>query len=447
MKSVLLAIALCVSCTHAMASPTLSFGSYGRVGLAASSGGGRAHSPAIVQFGPRLAAGNYLELDFGTQPIATPYGQSSMLTTLAFDEGLFHYDGQWNSNMALRRFQLTVTALGGTPFYAIVGSQWNRGDDVYLLNFWPLDNVNSSGISLGYDGSAWKSLLHIGLSRLIGNQQQQSIEVSAPQFGAQSVITLDRQRFLSTGSVTHYLPGKRLQQKVKLYAEYHHLPSGKETLGNNPEQTIRLTDDRGTLVGVQYGIWGFGDQSHVNLFARVATGLAAYDELAAAQSVNRDRRTVDAYEARLALSANLQSEDISIMLGGYGRVFNDGDVNTEDFDDRQELSVVLRPMLRLGAFTPALEGSMQISRTNGLNPRTGEQALGQVFQIAALPGFTFAQTPGAYSRPRINGVIAVSLLNSTALSYYAEADPRSAAGTVWFFGANAEWWFGRGGSY
>ena len=234
---------------------------------------------------------------------------------------------------------------------------------------------------------------------------------------------------------------------MKLYAEYHYLPSGEETLGNNPNQTIRLSNDQGSLVGMQYGLWGFGDQSHVNVFARFATGLAAYDELAAAQAINRDRRTVDAYEARLALSANFQSEDVSMMLGGYGRIFNDGDVNTEDFDDRQELSMVLRPMLRLGAFTPALEGSVQISRTNGLNPRTGEQALAQVFQIAALPGFTFAQTPGAYSRPRIHGVIAVSLLNPTALSYYAEADPRSRADTVWFFGASAEWWFGRGGRY
>ena len=202
MKSVLLAIALCVFSTHAVASPTLSFGSYGRVSLAAALDGGRAQSPTIVQFGPRLAAGDYLELDFGTQPIVTPYGKASMLTTLAFDQGLFHYDGQWNSNMALRRFQLAVTTLGGTPFYTIVGSQWNRGDDVYLLNFWPLDNINSSGISLGYDGSKWKSLFHIGLSRLIGNQQEQSIEVTAPRFGAETVITLDRQRFLSSGSVT-----------------------------------------------------------------------------------------------------------------------------------------------------------------------------------------------------------------------------------------------------
>lgn len=447
MNPVLLAIALCICSTHAMASPTLTFGSYGRVGLSASVNGGQAQSPSIVQFGPRLAAGNYLELDFGTSPVSTPYGKTLMLATLAFDEGLYHYDGQWSSNMALRRFQLTVNELAGSPFYIVIGSQWNRGDDVYLLNFWPLDNVNSTGLSLGYAGTAFQTQLHIGLSRLNDNHQQQSIEVAAPIFGAQTALTLDRQRFLSTGSVTRYLLGTQLQQKVKIYAEYHHLPSGEETLGNNPDQTIRLADDRGTLVGIQYGLWGFGDQSHINVFARFATGMAAYDELASAQAVNRDRRSVDAYESRLALSANLQSEYLSVMLGGYGRVFNDGDVNTEDFDDRQELSVVLRPMLRLGAFTPAVEGSLQVSRTNGLNPRTGDQSLAQVIQIAALPAITFAQNPDAYARPRINGVIAFSMLNPTALSYYAESDPRSTAGTVWFFGATAEWWFGRGGRY
>lgn len=447
MQRALIAILLCTMCTDATASPTLTFGSYGRVGIASAQDGGQARSPTIVQFGPRLAAGNYLELDFGTQPRNTPHGNVSMLTTLAFDEGLFHYDGQWSSNMSLRRFQLTVDALLNSKFYLVVGSQWNRGDDIYLLNFWPLDNVNSNGVTFGYAGDVFRSQVHMGLSRLGQNRQSQSIEVANPTFGAETVVTLDRQRFLSTVSSTGLFSKKTVLHKIKLYAEYHHLASGDQTLENNPDQTIRLSDDQGALVGVQYGLSGFWDQSHINVFARYARGLAAYDELAAAQAVNRDRRSVDAYESRLAFSANLQTELVSVMVGGYGRIFNDGDVNEEDFDDRQELSAAIRPMLRLGAFTPAVEASIQVSRTNGLNPRTGGQSIARIVQLAALPAFTFTQTPGAYSRPRVNGVIAYSMLNPAALSYYAEADPRSELDSVWFFGVTAEWWFGRGGSY
>ncbi len=447
MRRAIYAVLMCMLCAEAVASPTLTFGSYGRVGIASSQTGGQAHSPQIVQFGPRLAANNYLELDFGAQSMNSPYGDAAMLTTLAFDEGLFHYDGQWSSNVSLRRLQLTVTNLLNSRFYLVVGSQWNRGDDVYLFNFWPLDNVNSNGASLGYTGTQFNAQLHLGLSRLILNKQHQTIEVSGPTFGANTVVTLDRQRLLSTGSTTRYFSSEHAQHKVKVYAEYHHLASGKETLGNNPAQTIRLSDDRGALVGLQYGLSGFWDASHLNIFVRFAKGLAAYDELDSTQAVNRDRRTVDAYESRIALSANLQSKRLSVMVGGYGRVFNDGDVNESDFDDRQELAIAIRPMLRLGAFTPALEASIQVSRTNGLNPRTGIQSLARVIQLAALPAITLTQTPGAYSRPRINGVIAISMLNPTALSYYTEGDPRSEADTVWFFGLTAEWWFGRGGSY
>ena len=80
---------------------------------------------------------------------------------------------------------------------------------------------------------------------------------------------------------------------------------------------------------------GLGAGSHLNLFIRYAKGLAAFDELASASSVNRDRRAVDAQEGRIALSGNFQTEKLSLMVGGYARYFVDGDINTEDFDDRQ----------------------------------------------------------------------------------------------------------------
>ena len=51
------------------------------------------------------------------------------------------------------------------------------------------------------------------------------------------------------------------------------------------------------------------------------------------RSINRDRRAVDAQEGRVAFSANLQSEQLSLMLGGYARYFVDGDINVRTFMD------------------------------------------------------------------------------------------------------------------
>ena len=107
---------------------------------------------------------------------------------------------------------------------------------------------------------------------------------------------LTAKELISTLSATQFFSNGKLGQKVKMYGEFHRLPSGDEVLNNNPDQTLPLADDLGYLFGLQYGLWGFGDDSHLNVFARFAKGLAVYDELAPAQSVNTDRRTVDAYE-------------------------------------------------------------------------------------------------------------------------------------------------------
>ena len=150
-------ISILLLASHAPAAPKLSFGSYGRVGIASNERGGQAQSPQLNQFGPdwhwRLFGARFPE----PNPRSLRTEKTSILTTLAFDEGLFHYDGQWASNMALRRFQLTVTQLLETDLFVVVGSQWNRGDDVYLLNFWPLDNVNSTGLTLGYKTKSFEA--------------------------------------------------------------------------------------------------------------------------------------------------------------------------------------------------------------------------------------------------------------------------------------------------
>ena len=104
-------------------------------------------------------------------------------------------------------------------------------------------------------------------------------------------------------------------------------------------------------------------------------------------------------------------------------------------------------MLRLGGFTPAIETSIQLSRPNGLNPQSGKQDVAQVIQIAAIPAITLSDDAGAYSRPQLRAIIAYSMLNQAALDYYPTADPRHAMKDVWFVGAMAEWWFGRGGGY
>ena len=420
-------------------------GSYGRVGISSDENGARGGASQITPFGPRLIETSYLELDFQVSEAVSKLGNVSILSTLAFGDALFHDNGQWQAQMALRRFQLAIRGIYGTRWYAIVGSQWNRGDDIYLMNFWPLDDLNSNGGTVGFDGERWQLMIHSGVNRLADPSQNLRRPVAAPFFGAVDAQIVDRQRFVNALSLTRKF-GKR--QKVKLYSEFHYLPGRFVPIEERPEVSEFLSDDLGYMFGAQYGIWGFGDQGHLNVFVRAAKGLAAYDELEIARAVNADRRSVDARELRLALSANFETEYLSLMTGGYVRSFVDGDVNEQDFDDRNEGALSVRPMLRLGHFTPAVEASVQMSRPNGVDPRTNEQSIARVVQVGFIPAWSLtSDKPSAYSRPQLRAIAACSFLNEAALSRFAEADPRSQRPRVWYFGLGAEWWFGRGGGY
>jgi maltoporin len=425
------------------------FGSYGRVGLT-TDGEGSGEKPQIVAWAPRLNEGNYLELDFGYHGFKSKDARVWMMSTLALGDRFFHFDGNFDSAIAIRQAFLQADALFGTGWFTWVGSRMYRGDDIYLFDVWPMDDLNTMGAAVGWKDGRTEATLHLGLNRLDSTYQVQRVPVPANDTFAEDVTLLDRQRRLVSARLERRWGGGEgeLGLKVRLHLELHHLPSGERALPGTSIETETVRDDLGWLVGAQLGLWNFAEgQSHLNLWLRAAGGLAAYDELAAPGSLNTERRSVDAREYRVALSGNLESGRLGLAYGGYTRIFLDADADEEDFDDRVEVAMAVRPQLFYGAFTPAVEASIQMMRPNGLNPRTEEQAVARVVQLGLVPALTFSEQSGTYARPQIRFIYTVSLLNQPALDLYAAEDPRADADTVHFVGLRAEWWFGRGGGY
>ncbi len=425
------------------------FGSYGRVGVSSDLDGGRGRDSQIVPYGPRLTEGSYIELDFGYRAWKGPAGEVRALTTLALGDQLFHYDGDFDAITAIRQAFVEANRLLETGAFLWIGSRMYRGDDIYLLDFWPMDELNTVGVAGGWRDPRTDLELHLGLNRLEDDYQFQRTPVPAIDFGATDVESLDRQRAVLAFKAERRFGGGagELGLKLRLYGELHHLPAGERTLPGSIEQTEPLADDRGWMLGAQLGLWNFAKRGHFNLWLRYAAGLAAYDELAIPYGLNRDRRSVDASEIRVAAAGNSEHGVVALQYGGYVRFFTDADGHEEDFDDRQEAAFAVRPMLVFGAFTPMVEASFQMSRPNGLNPRTNRQETARVWQLGVMPALTFADDPGTYSRPQLRAVYAVSMLNDAALSLYAAEDPRAEAEVVHYLGASAEWWFGRGGGY
>src|SRR5438552_6653043 len=106
-------------------------------------------------------------------------------TTLGFLDDFFHFTGQFRSTMALRNLYAEATNVG-TPHLSLwIGSRLYRGDDIYLFDFWPLDNLNTLGGGVGLRFGPTDLKLHIGVSRLEDPYQLQIVRIARATSGTE----------------------------------------------------------------------------------------------------------------------------------------------------------------------------------------------------------------------------------------------------------------------
>ncbi|HEX5061206.1 MAG TPA: carbohydrate porin [Kofleriaceae bacterium] len=441
------------------------FGSYGRVLAGSDLRGGKPQKVSIVAHGPRIVEDSYLELEFsyGFERQAGSGGANSYIivrpiVTLAFAGTLFHDTGQFDAQPALRNMFLDGQV--GDHLTLWVGSRMYRGDDIYLFDYWPLDDINTVGGGLMYkrdimlrhdaDGAATADSVeiagHIGFNRLNNPFQFQEVEVANPVQGATTVEQLNRQRTVASASAAYVMmpTGAGIGAKLKVHGEFHSLPSG--TFKRMDGTLQALPSDTGFLIGAELGAFGFSDDSrfrrHLNLFTRYAKGLAAFDELAPPTSFGADLKTGRANEFTFGISGNWDTKFANMMVGVLSRRFVDADEDTVDSDDGWEYAVDARPLVRVPTTDFFVGGdiSYQSRFPRGLNNITLKAEDPAVFQIA--PMLTWSPMgPSSYDRPQIRLVYRAAYLNDAALDQYVPDDPRHSHKLVHFLGLQAEWWF------
>lgn len=419
------------------------FGSYGRVLVGTDLRGSSPEPVAVVSHGSRVVEPTYLELDLYYRLAAKHGIDITTVTTLAFGDRLFHDTGEFDAQLALRNFYLEAErdlVRGRLGVWA--GSRMYRGDDIYLLDYWPLDDVNTLGGGVWYQLDRFDAALHAGLNRLLDPFQFQQREVFSPEEGTETIDQLDRQRYIVTakGSYRFWGSASGPAAKVKLYGEGHAMPDGQRILED--ETVERLPSESGAALGAQLGLWGFmGETSHANLFVRYGRGLGAIDELDSPMDLAADR-SVGASEMVVGLSGNIEHAYGGALFGGYSRRFVDGDPNDEDTDDGWEYTLVTRPRAHLGqGLEAAVDVSWQVRFPRGISPTSLEAEDPAVFQVAPMAVYS-PLGPGAYARPQFRLVYAATHLNDAARdSLYPLEDPRRGRPWVHYLGLQAEWWF------
>ena len=333
---------------------------------------------------------------------------------------------------------------------AWVGSRMYRGDDIYLFDYWPLDDLNTVGGGVLYHrdlglGNSFEFAAHGGENRLDHPFQFQETEVADPVQGATTVVQLDRQRLIGSTSaayITHV--SSSIGLKAKVHGEIHELPSGTRKRDDGTFED--LPADSGVLVGAELGAFDLdnakhGYRTHLNLFARYAKGLAAFDELAPPTSFGADLKTNRASELTFGLSGAFDAAYGNVMLAALSRRFIDADTNTEDPDDGWEYALDARPLGRLARdWFAGADISYQARFPDGLNTTTLRAEDPSVFQIAPMVVYS-PMGPSAYDRPQLRAVFRAAHLNQGALDDYVPDDPRHAHDWVYFLGLEAEWWF------
>jgi hypothetical protein len=262
------------------------------------------------------------------------------------------------------------------------------------------------------------------------------------------VITqLNRERVVASATATYLMIDKpeAANIKLKLHGELHAIGNGTR---------LRLTDmtpenlpaDRGYLIGAEVGTFGYapaksGYRNHINLFARYARGLAAFDELAPPTTFGTDLRAKRASELSFGASGNWDHKLGNVMLGALSRRFVDADGNSTDFDDGWEYAVDVRPLANLGrGLFAGADVSYQARFPRGLNAITQRAEDPAVFQLAPMLVFS-PMGPSGYDRPQLRVVYRAAHFNAAARDLFVDQDERRNFTWTHFLGVQAEWWF------
>ena len=449
LKTILLYVFLFSILSYSYAD-NLQIGSYGRIGINSNLKGGRTKEIKVVSHSSRIEESPYQEIyfkyDFSSKTATKNNIRNELNFAIAFDDSIFHYNGNFKVKSAIRNFYLnSKNLIKGLNLW--VGSRMYRGDDIYLLDFWPLDNLNTLGAGLCYKIGNTLIKFHTGTNRLDQGNKKDSYQLlyyTVPlrdKIGTQKIIILNRQKYIADLSFSHKLK----DFKFKFYTELHRISKSDYKYEN---QNYTLPQDGGFLLGTQVTYLGFGKNNFIHLFFKYSSALAAYGELGIPYDLNRDNKTSGAKEILLGLSFNLEKNNFGIMAGSYIRSFKDADASEYDNDDISEGIVDIRFLYYISDFFHiSTELSYQRLSYKNLDSITLKQEIPQIFKFMLLPTIS-PNGRGNYTQPKISLVYGLSLYNNSAEKIIdplyldnEEISPETWENLSHYIGITAQWWF------
>ena len=421
--------------------PAFEVGSYGRFQLGSDLQGRPGHQTNVVAFGPRLIEPSYQQLDFYYRVLA-PTGElgtrARLVAALGLGEEAFHYTGRFEASLALRNLYVEVEDVLARDLSIWAGSRMYRGDDIFLLDCWPLDNLNTLGAGAQARLGGLEAAVHFGVNRLDNVYQLQILEAPIEEgIGARSDVSLERQRSILSLRLVHPVTD---HGRARLYFERHDLPPGEQV---NPEsgEIKALPRDAGWLLGAQATAWS-GDGLWASVWGKLGMGLGAYGELTAPFGLSLDRKAEGARFGLVAVSGAIERSRFALPVAALFASFRDASGLPNNARDYEELVLNARPVVYLtDTVHLALDASWQLRAPHAFSADGVTPARASVAQFGVMPMIAPAGT-GLWSRPALRLIYAVRLLSDDARRVlYPETDVRRERGVEHYLGAGVEWWF------
>jgi maltoporin len=426
------------------------FGSYGRVSAAGDLRGRPGRDADIVGRGSRFDESTYAELELRREDYWKETGASTrIVATLAVRHPIFHYDADFDATIALRNLYIEEIDLGvkGLSFWA--GSRMYRGDDIYVLDWWPLDNLNTIGGGAGYQfkfGTFIK--IHAGVNQpntaFFRQTSMRPPALGRP--GEAEVAILDRQQLITSAKLGHVFHIGQSGGGIKLigYGETHHVRGGSRELDGEYREYEGVPADAGYVAGGEVSMFTGKRSTHLNVWVRHAWDLAAYGEFARPTQLAPDLTTKGARELVVAVGGNYEIGFFGVMMGAYFRRFRNASPAL-DVDDLNEGIVLLRPQFWFGKIAgTAIEASYQAQQRAvlpSLDADASAPLFASLWRVGVMPFLTPAGR-GSYARPHIRAFYMVTIRDDGARSLYAQDDVFALRKVDHMLGLGAEWWFG-----
>jgi len=442
--SVVILLVLAAATAHAAETdskePDFSFGSYGRFQIGSDLNGRPGRSVNVVSFGPRLVEPSYQELDFYYR-VLRPHGdlgtRARLVVGLALGEEAFHYTGKFEATLALRNMYVETDDIFLKDLSLWAGSRSYRGDDIHLLDFWPLDNLNTLGGGAQFKWKGFEARAHFGVNRIDNDYQLQILSAPVEDgIGSRPDVTLERQRSIASFRLSYEILSFA---RARLYTERHDLPPGEQVDRSTGERRA-LPRDSGWVLGGQVtawnkrGLWG-------SLFAKLGTGLGAYGEMSRPNGLSLDRSTTGARLGLIALTGAWEQERFAIPAAIYFSSFSDA-TGSETARDYEELAFDFRPVAYLTERVHlALDFSYQLRAPHRYTDDGVSPFRASVTQIGLMP-MIVPGGRGLWTRPAIRFLYAVRFLSDDArTTLFPETDVRYGKKVGHYLGVGVEWWF------